>query len=415
MHSPKRDENAVIIFARWPELGTCKTRIAADTNPGFALEFSMACLTDLILNLRGSEYYELLVGVNTPEELACFEERFAVSGILTEGATQSDRFDSVFSRLLSAEGYRKAVLIPMDLPFLSPQDMTSALALLDQFPFAHGSESNGGIYLIGVRAPYEQNVFQGVRWSTPFSFSDLVRTCGHENVGFLKQRDDLNSFKAVLDARRGIAHHCHTLFELLVKEGYYLPDDRYVDFDALPISIPVVTAVVQRVGPDGLEVLLQTRWKPGTDSTYTGTLELPSGLVQKHEPAQLAVVREVREETGLEVDVMPSHLESHLVLQTHYGPHSDTAIAYAPFCCTQQTTGGRAYIGLVFLCRVIRGELRPYSKESVDPRWVRLDELEELLRKGSKDIFTLDVPALRLYTDYARAHPKVLDAVSKGV
>jgi len=404
IHMERQKDNVVIIFARWPAPGTCKTRIAAEISPRFASEFSMACLSDLILNVGGSDYYDLVVGVNTAAELALFKEHYGLSGILTEGTTQSDRFHFAFSRLLGNDGYRKVLLIPMDLPFLSQEDMITAFTRLDAYPFVHGPESNGGIYLIGVRAPYTKDIFHSVRWSTPTSFEDLVRNCGQENVYPLRQRDDLDSFKAVLVARRGIAHHCPTLFKLLIREGYYLPDDRYVDFDLLPISIPVVTAIVQRRGTDELEVLMQTRWKPGTDPTYTGSLELPSGLVHKHEPAHQAVVREVQEETGLEAEVLSSHLEPEMRLQAHRGPRDDTAIAYAPFCCTQQTQGGRAYIGMAFLCKVVGGELHANPSESKNHFWLRLSELTEMLRENPEDMFTLNVPVLRWYVEYARRH-----------
>ena len=403
----RQKDCAVIIFAKWPELGTCKTRIAAEISPRFALEFSMACLTDLILNVGDSDYYDLIVGVNTSEELALFKEHYGLSGIPTEVTTQSDRFHYIFSRLLGEEGHRKVLLIPMDLPFLSQEDMITAFTRLNAFPFVHGPESNGGIYLIGARAPYMEDIFQGVRWSTPTSFEDLVRNCGQENVYSLKQRDDLNSFKAVLNARRGIAHHCPTLFKLLVKEGYYLPDDRYVDFDALPIPIPSVTAIVQRRGPDGLEVLVQIRWKPSTDPTYTGTLELPSGLVHKHEPAYQAVVREVREETGLEVQVLSPYAESEIPLEIHHGKtHNDIAIAYMPFCCVQQIQGRRAYVGMAFLCRVVSGEFQANRDESRNPRWIKLAELVEMLQERPEGIFPLNVPVLRRYIEYAQSQPE---------
>jgi glycosyltransferase A (GT-A) superfamily protein (DUF2064 family)/8-oxo-dGTP pyrophosphatase MutT (NUDIX family) len=409
------NDNAVIIFARWPEFRTCKTRIAIEISPRFALEFSIACLTDLILNVGDSDYYDLLVGVNTAEELALFEEHYGLSGILTAGTTQSDKFHNIFSRLLGEEGYRKVLLIPMDLPFLSQEDMIATLARLDAHLFVHGPESNGGIYLIGIRAPYMENVFRGVRWSTSSSFEDLVKNCGQENVYSLRERDDLNSFKAVLDARRGIAHHCPTLFELLVKEGYYLPNDRYVDFDALPISIPVVIAIVQRCGPDGHEVLMQTRWKPSTDPSYTGTLELPSGLVRKHEPAYQAVVREVREETGLEVQVLSSHVESEIPLEIHHErTHNDVTAAYMPFCCTQQIQGGRAYIGMAFLCRVVGGELQANRDESMNPRWIKLAELGQMLQERPEEIFPIGLPVLRRYVGHARSDMELADADVKG-
>ncbi len=203
MYSSTNNDNVVIIFAKWPEAGKCKTRIATETSPRFACEFAIACLTDLIQNIGNSDYYHLLVGVNTAKELELFKEKYDLPGILTEGETLSEKFHNIFCKLIGEQQYKKILLIPMDLPFLSQDDLISAFARLDLFPFVHGPESNGGIYLIGARIPYIRNIFQNVRWSTANSYEDLRNNCGRENVYSLNKRDDLNSFKAVLMAKRG--------------------------------------------------------------------------------------------------------------------------------------------------------------------------------------------------------------------
>src|SRR3989344_1988882 len=202
----------VVIYAKWPILGKCKTRIEKDIGREFALEFSLSCLDDLVENVSDSNHYDLLVATNTKDELKKFNEKYGLDGMLTERLNEND--------------------------------------------FVHGPELDGGIYLIGVKSPYERDIFQDVRWSTSHSFNDLMRNCRGKNIYKLKLRSDLNTFQDVLNARRGIAHHCPNVFKLLVKEGYYIPEEEhYIDFDTLPINISVVSAIVQRNSKNGRKFL----------------------------------------------------------------------------------------------------------------------------------------------------------------
>ena len=66
--------NAVLIYAKWPRLGECKTRIARDTSDEFAYKFSVACLNDLIGNLKNSDFFNLVAGVNTRLEAEKFDK-----------------------------------------------------------------------------------------------------------------------------------------------------------------------------------------------------------------------------------------------------------------------------------------------------------------------------------------------------
>jgi 8-oxo-dGTP pyrophosphatase MutT (NUDIX family) len=43
------------------------------------------------------------------------------------------------------------------------------------------------------------------------------------------------------------------------------------------VDTVVVSAIVERERDGEIEVLVQTRWKPGQDPAYSGTLEIPAG------------------------------------------------------------------------------------------------------------------------------------------
>jgi uncharacterized protein len=64
------------------------------------------------------------------------------------------------------EGFARVVVIGSDLPDLSADLLTEALALLDSHPVVLGPARDGGYWLLGLRepAPY---LFEDVPWSTP--------------------------------------------------------------------------------------------------------------------------------------------------------------------------------------------------------------------------------------------------------
>ncbi|MFA4887686.1 MAG: DUF2064 domain-containing protein [Candidatus Nanoarchaeia archaeon] len=212
-----KKENVVIIFAKWPVLGKCKTRIAAITNEQFSLELSRACLTDLVSRIKESKSYDLIFGVDNKEEANLFKANYNLACVLTSSSkqvfNQSEKFSNLFSNLLT--DYKKVVLIPMDVPFLQEQDLTEAFSLLNNKKYVVGPELNGGIYLIGINTPFEKNVFENVRWSTPFSCKDFILNCSVKNIEVLELKTDLNTFEDIINTEELIEKNCPTLSRLI--------------------------------------------------------------------------------------------------------------------------------------------------------------------------------------------------------
>lgn len=83
-----------------------------------------------------------------------------------------------------------------------------------------------------------------------------------------------------------------------------------------------------------------------------GQWQAPGGVLELGESFEHGVAREVREETGLEVEA-----------QYLTGVYKNLA---------------KGVVALVYRCRVLAGSPRPTS-ESAEVRWVGLDEFEELM------------------------------------
>lgn len=158
----------------------------------------------------------------------------------------------------------------------------------------------------------------------------------------------------------------------------------------------IVSAIIEKVEDGKRYIFMQTRWKPQVSPNYSGVLEIPAGAIDSYENVYEAVKREVREETGLEITRFIDD-EQTPVMYTRPG---DASIAFRPFLCQQvlETNGGLPWVGFVFRCEA-EGEIDMQSSEAKDPRWISLDELDEIIRTAPEKIFSLQLATLRYYID----------------
>ena len=165
--------------------------------------------------------------------------------------------------------------------------------------------------------------------------------------------------------------------------------------DSINVCIPVVSAIIERHNNSETEILVQTRWKPKNDPIYSGTLEIPAGWIDRYENVYDALKREVLEETGLQVTkIFPDNK-----IKT-FSPRDDENFSFIPFCCQQQTKGGKPWIGFVFLCEVADKEPVPQAEEVKDIKWIKKSELKSMIEKTPEKFFTLQLGALDYYLNY---------------
>lgn len=161
-------------------------------------------------------------------------------------------------------------------------------------------------------------------------------------------------------------------------------------------SLPVVSAIIERVHNGVTQVLVQTRWKPERDPVYSGTLEIPAGVVDEYENIYEALRREVLEETGLVIKKITPDTKTSI----HTTNKEDASFAFMPFCCHQQLKNGRPWIGFVFLCEVEDAEPVAQKEEVKDIHWIDKEELKKIFKETPDQIFTLQLGVL----DYYFAH-----------
>lgn len=126
-------------------------------------------------------------------------------------------------------------------------------------------------------------------------------------------------------------------------------------------------------------------------------VEIPAGGIDAYENVYDTVRREVKEECGLEVTKFVEDFQSPVV-QPFEG---DKAFVFKPFICQQMLAArsGLPWIGFVFICEV-QGEVKMDGVEAIEPRWITIPELKDLVVNNSNKIFPLQLPVLQYYLQY---------------
>ena len=164
-------ERRLLVFARLPEEGAVKTRLAASIGSERALSVYQAMLTDLLQNIGRSDEQteiEILWAPTAAATGAALRQAFGgFSVAMQTGSDLGDRLSMAFSERFFFHHTRKIVAIGVDDPTLSRGLIDHAFALLDSCEWVVGPADDGGYYLIGCRAAaFSPKIFTDIEWST---------------------------------------------------------------------------------------------------------------------------------------------------------------------------------------------------------------------------------------------------------
>ncbi len=154
-----------------------------------------------------------------------------------------------------------------------------------------------------------------------------------------------------------------------------------------PVMVPNVVAIVFKESSRN-EMLLQRRDKPG--EVVRGRLELPGGRWRAGELPDVAIAREVQEETGVTLLAVSGAVE-HRTIE----PHVSFGVA-RPVAVVSGADGAYPALAVLFECHGT-GTPRPQLGETADPRWWPVAEVLEWLAERPEEFVWHAVAALEAY------------------
>ena len=194
-----RPTNRLLVFARVPEKGLVKTRLAETLGEDRALEAYEAMLSDLFFRI-GSSNQDLEI-----EILWTASDRLPGQQILEAfgdyhlcrqtGRDLGERLVMAFSERVVFQKASKIIAIGTDLPALDRRTVETALGLLESCEWVAGPAEDGGYYLIGCRAAsFHPEVFNNIEWGSESVFESTearIRDIG-ASLALLPVRSDID-------------------------------------------------------------------------------------------------------------------------------------------------------------------------------------------------------------------------------
>ncbi|GAA3927095.1 TIGR04282 family arsenosugar biosynthesis glycosyltransferase [Hymenobacter algoricola] len=167
----------LLIFARHPELGRVKTRLARTLGDAAALAVygELLALTRAAAGGLAQTHKTVWFADHAPAEpdaqWAGYETRLQPAGEL--GHRMSAGFAQAF-----AAGATAAVIIGTDCPALTTEHLQAAFAHLETHDVVLGPAEDGGYYLLGLKKVYSA-LFAGKVWSTDSVLSATLADAQH--------------------------------------------------------------------------------------------------------------------------------------------------------------------------------------------------------------------------------------------
>ena len=157
----------VALFARPPEAGRVKTRLAPALTPALTLELYRAMLMDALEAGTGVAAERLVWWASAPERgldpgLQAILERGTWRERLQVGGDLGARLAHAFADPPAAPGDR-TVIMGADCPELDGAALEAALGELERSDAVLGPTTDGGYYLVGLRRPAPE-LFRDIAW-----------------------------------------------------------------------------------------------------------------------------------------------------------------------------------------------------------------------------------------------------------
>ena len=191
-----KSKRLLLIFTRNPELGKCKTRLAAKIGDQAALDVYVFLLehTRKItspLNATKQVYYSEEIAQDDLWSSDKYEKKQQVGEDL--GLRMQNAFAEGF-----AEGYKHILIIGSDMYDLSTRDLEGAFNALEKNEVVLGPAEDGGYYLLGLSRMHDA-LFQNKQWGTETVLEDSLADLKDTSYFLLEVKNDVDYYEDIKD------------------------------------------------------------------------------------------------------------------------------------------------------------------------------------------------------------------------
>ena len=191
-----QSKNLLLIFTRNPELGKCKTRLAATVGNETALEiykFLLQHTVSITKNIPAVKqvYYSEEIWEKDIWNTTIFEKK------LQNGANLGDRMANAFEQGFE-NGFEKILVIGSDMYDLDATTIENAFSELDKSDFVIGPAQDGGYYLLGMKK-FNVDVFKNKAWGTHTVLNDTLKNLEKYKIKLLDIRNDVDVYEDIKD------------------------------------------------------------------------------------------------------------------------------------------------------------------------------------------------------------------------
>ena len=189
-------QNLLIIFTRNPELGKCKTRLAATIGDSSALSIYKFLLAHTVsitenLDLIKQVHYSVKIRENDIWDRSIYSKKKQEGDDL--GMRMLNAFEQGFNT-----GFKNIIIIGSDMYDLSQKDIEDAFLLLEQNDFTIGPAEDGGYYLLGMKK-LKPELFRNKYWGTNSVLKNTLSDLLNEKAATLAVRNDIDIYDDIKD------------------------------------------------------------------------------------------------------------------------------------------------------------------------------------------------------------------------
>ncbi|WP_258538986.1 TIGR04282 family arsenosugar biosynthesis glycosyltransferase [Flagellimonas abyssi] len=189
-------KNLLLILTRNPELGKCKSRLAAKVGDQAALDIYNFLLDKTVsftkdLKVEKWVYYSETIWMDDIWDNKVYKKKLQVGKDL--GERMINAFDEGFMA-----GFENIIIIGSDMFHLDQTDLEAAFSKLMDHDFVLGPAEDGGYYLLGMKS-LKKELFQNKEWGTNTVLADTLSDIKDEKFVLLDEKNDVDYYEDIKD------------------------------------------------------------------------------------------------------------------------------------------------------------------------------------------------------------------------